>query len=323
MRRRRYLKSPGNFAGLTVAGALILTVLTPAGIVLATTAHTSTAHTTTAHTTAHTGTAHARTVRASSGPSGVSAPEAAIANARTGAILWSRELNTQRPIASITKVMTALVVLRSGGLNNTLTIPRSVIAYVNEYGASSAGLHPGDRLTVRQLLSAMVLPSGADAAYTLAQAYGPGISAFVAKMNATAWALGMTRTHFTNFDGLPYPYRTADYSTAADLIKLGRAAMSWAAFRTVAAERSYHLPAGSGHHAYTWYSTNPLLGHYPGAMGIKTGWTPYSGHCLLFEVSRGSVMLIGVNLDSPGKGTTVNGVDATRMLNWAFSQLKA
>lgn len=309
MRRREYLKFPGNFAGLTVAGALILTVATPASTVLAGTAHISTAHT--------------RTVRASSGPSGVSAPEAAIADARKGAILWSRELNTQRPIASITKVMTALVVLRSGGLDNTLTIPRSVIAYVNEYGASSAGLRPGDRLTVRELLSAMLLPSGADAAYTLAQAYGPGISAFVAKMNATARALGMTRTHFTNFDGLPYPYHTADYSTAADLIKLGRAAMSWSAFRAVAAERSYHLSAGSGHHAYTWSNTNPLLGHYPGAMGIKTGWTPYSGHCLLFEVSLGGITLIGVNLDSPGKGTTVNGVDATRMLNWAFSQPNA
>ena len=258
--------------------------------------------------------------RISGGPNGVRAPEAAIANARTGAVLWSRELNTERPIASITKVMTALVVIRAGHLNNQVIVPKAVVAYVNQYGASSAGLRPGDRLTVDELLSAMLLPSGADAAYTLAQQYGPGIKAFVAKMNSTARQLGMTRTWFTNFDGLPYPYDNADYSTAADLIKLGRAAMAWPEFRKVVNERSYHLSSGWGHHAYTWYNTDPLLGHYPGAIGIKTGWTPFSGHCLLFEASLRGVTLIGVNLDSPGKGTTVNGDDATRMLNWAFSQ---
>ena len=250
----------------------------------------------------------------------MSAPEAAIADLRHGNILWSRELNTERPIASITKVMTALVVLRSGGLNRVLTVPKAVVSYVDEYGASSAGLRPGDRLSIGQLLSAMLLPSGADAAYALAQAYGPGINAFVAKMNATARALGMWHTNFSNFDGLPYPYHNSDYSTAADLLKLGRAAMGWSAFRTVVAERSYHLAADRWHKSYTWYNTDPLLGHYPGAIGIKTGWTPFSGHCLLFEVSLGGITLIGVNLDSPGSGSTVNGNDATRMLNWAFTQ---
>jgi D-alanyl-D-alanine carboxypeptidase (penicillin-binding protein 5/6) len=283
-------------AALTTAAALALTVLTPASTALAD-----------------------GNSRAGGGPAGVSAPEAAIANARTGALLWSRELNTQRPIASITKVMTALVVLRSGGLNRTITIPQAVVSYVDQYGASSAGLHPGDKLTVGQLLNAMLLPSGADAAYALAATYGPGIHAFVAKMNALAGLLGMSRTHFTNFDGLPYPYHAADYSTAADLLKLGRTAMASPAFRAVVSTRRYHLSAGSGHHAYTWYNTNPLLGRYPGAIGIKTGWTPYSGHCLLFEARVGNVTLIGVNLDSPGKGSTVNGTDATRILNWAFA----
>ena len=291
----------GRLTALVTAGALAMTVLIiPASSALA-------------------GQAQTR-ARTSSAPGGVSAAEAAIADVRRGTILWSRELNTERPIASITKVMTALVVLRSGGLNQVLTVPKAVIGYVNGYGASSAGLRPGDRLTVGQLLSAMLLPSGADAAYTLAQAYGPGIGNFVAKMNATARALGMWHTDFSNFDGLPYPYHNSDYSTAADLLKLGRAAMRWSAFRTVVAERSYHLSADRWHKSYTWYNTDPLLGHYPGAIGIKTGWTPFSGHCLLFEVNLGGITLIGVNLDSSGSGSTVNGNDATRMLNWAFSQ---
>jgi serine-type D-Ala-D-Ala carboxypeptidase (penicillin-binding protein 5/6) len=256
---------------------------------------------------------------AASGPGGVRAKAAAIANAATGRVLWSRDLTTELPMASITKVMTALVVIRAGDLNRRITVPAAVIAYVSTYGASTAGLRPGDVLTAGQLLDALILPSGADAAYTLAAAYGPGTGAFIARMNATARLLGLTGTYFSNFDGLPYPTGYSTYSTATDLIKLGLAAMTSAVFRSVVDRRTYRLGSGSGHHAYFWQNTNPLLGVYRGAIGIKTGWTPPAGHCLLFEATRGGRTFIGVNLDSPGIGSTVTGADATRMLNWAFS----
>jgi serine-type D-Ala-D-Ala carboxypeptidase (penicillin-binding protein 5/6) len=265
-------------------------------------------------------TSAASAASAQAGPSGVTAGSAAIANADNGTVLWSRDLNTERPMASITKVMTALVVLRAGGLNDRLTVPSAVIAYIDKYDASNAGLVPGDTLTVEQLLYALLLPSGADAAYTLAQAYGPGLPGFVSKMNALARRLGMSRTHFSNPDGLPYPTGTSDYSTAANLLTLGRDAMRYSVFRQIVRTARYHLSSGDGHHAYTWDNLNPLLGHYPGATGIKTGWTPPAGHCLLFEVSQGGITLIGVNLDSPGVGSTVNGDAATAMLNWAFMQ---
>jgi D-alanyl-D-alanine carboxypeptidase (penicillin-binding protein 5/6) len=257
--------------------------------------------------------------RGTTGPAGVQARAAAIAVASTGRVLWSRDLNTEVPMASITKVMTALVVIRAGHLGRRITVPSAVIGYVEEYDASSAGLWPGDTLTAGQLLEALLLPSGADAAYTLAEAYGPGRSAFIAKMNATAKRLGMTRTHFSNFDGLPYPTGYSTYSTPANLLKLGRVAMASAVFRSIVDRRSYRVASGSGHHAYLWVNLNPLLGVYRGAIGIKTGFTPAAGHCLLFEATRGGRSFIGVNLDSPGVGTTVNGADATRMLNWAFS----
>jgi len=131
--------------------------------------------------------------------------------------------------------------------------------------------------------------------------------------------LGLTRTHFSNFDGLPYPTGYSTYSTPANLIKLGRVAMASAVFRSIVDQHSYRIAAGSGHHAYFWRNLNPLLGVYRGAIGIKPGWTPTAGHCLLFEATRGGRSFIGVNLDSPGVGATVNGADATRMLNWAFS----
>jgi D-alanyl-D-alanine carboxypeptidase (penicillin-binding protein 5/6) len=255
------------------------------------------------------------------GPSGVSAWSAAVENAATGKLLWSRGLNTERPMASITKVMTAYLVIKAGHLDRKITIPAAVTGYVRAHNASSAGLRPGDRLTARQLLYALLLPSGADAAYTLAKAYGPGLSRFVTRMNATARLLGMRRTHFSNFDGLPYPTSYSNYSTAANLLALGRAAMRLPVFRSVVAKRSYGLASGSGHHAYRWKNLNPLLGRYPGAIGIKPGYTGAAGQCLLFEATRHGHTVIGVTLHSPGSISSVNPADATRILNWAFSDL--
>jgi serine-type D-Ala-D-Ala carboxypeptidase (penicillin-binding protein 5/6) len=286
-------------------GAAILT----AGLVLAVTAPPSAA------SDVRAGAARAGAV---TGPSGVLARAAAIAVAGTGQVLWSRDLNTELPMASITKVMTALVVIRAGDLSRKITVPAAVVGYVEEHDASNAGLWPGDTLTASQLLEALLLPSGADAAYTLAAAYGPGLVAFIAKMNATARLLGMTRTHFSNFDGLPWPTAYSTYSTPANLIKLGRVAMTSAVFRSIVDRRSYRIAAGPAHHAYFWPNLNPLLGVYRGAIGIKTGYTPAAGHCLLFEAVRRGVTFIGVTLDSPGVGTTVNAADATQMLNWAF-----
>ena len=261
------------------------------------------------------------TVSSSAGPSGVGAWSAAVENAATGKLLWSRGLNTERPMASITKVMTAYLVIKAGHLDRKITIPAAVTGYVRAHNASSAGLRPGDRLTARQLLYALLLPSGADAAYTLAKAYGPGLSRFVTRMNATARLLGMRRTHFSNFDGLPYPTSYSNYSTAANLLALGRAAMRLPVFRSVVAKRSYGLAAGSGHHAYRWKNLNPLLGRYPGAIGIKPGYTGAAGQCLLFEATRNGYSVIGVTLHSPGSISSVNPADATRILNWAFSDL--
>ena len=255
------------------------------------------------------------------GPSGVGAWSAAVENEATGKLLWSRGLNTERPMASITKVMTAFVVIKAGHLDRKITVPYAVIGYVQEHYASSAGLRPGDKLTARQLLYALLLPSGADAAYTLAEAYGPGLSAFVARMNATAWLLGLKRTHFSNFDGLPYPTSYSTYSTPANLLVLGRAAMRLPAFASVVDQLVYRLAAGSGHHAYRWQNLNPLIGRYPGAIGIKPGYTRAAGQCLLFEATRHGHSVIGVALHSPGAISPISPADATRILNWAFGHL--
>jgi serine-type D-Ala-D-Ala carboxypeptidase (penicillin-binding protein 5/6) len=254
-----------------------------------------------------------------SGPSGLKIKGGALANATTGQILWSDGLNTERPIGSIVKVMTALIVLRAGDLNRVITVPKSVLAYLAKQDQpSTAGLIPGDKLTTLELLEALLLPSGCDAAYTLAMAYGPGLDAFIAKMNAEARAMGLADTHFSNFDGLPWPTEHSTWSTPANLITLGRHAMRYGVFKAIVGQASYSLPAGDGHHAYQWQNTNPLIGTYAGATGIKTGDTKAAGNCLLFEAMRDGLTLIGVTLGTPGDDIADTGPVATKVLNWGF-----
>jgi D-alanyl-D-alanine carboxypeptidase (penicillin-binding protein 5/6) len=251
-------------------------------------------------------------------PTGVHALGAALEDADTGQLLWSRAADTKRPIGSITKVMTALVVLRAGGLNRQLTVTQAAIDYTREYDGSSAGLHAGDKLTTQQLLEAMLVPSGCDAAYVLASAYGPGVPAFVAKMNALARQLGLGRTHFSDADGLPVPGEYSTYSTPRDLLVLARAAMAFPLFRAIVAQHRVYLAAGSGHHAYIWHTTNELISKYAGMIGIKTGSTLAAGYCLLFADQRSSGTLIGVVLDSSPTVRAVSFTDAEQLLNWGF-----
>jgi len=256
---------------------------------------------------------------AAAGPTGVQARGADLVNVVMGQRLWSRGLNTERPMASITKVMTALVVIRAGDLNRKIRVPDFVVSYVKQHDASTAGLRPGDVLTAGQLLEGLLLPSGCDAALVLAGAYGPGWRAFVRKMNVTARELGLRNTHFANFDGLPWPTEYTTYSTPRDLVTLGEDAMRLPAFRAIVRQRSHFIAATAQHHAYLWQNTNQLLGSYPGAFGIKTGHTNGAGYCLLFEAQRNGRTLIGVVLDSSETDPTAAFSDAARILNWAFA----
>jgi serine-type D-Ala-D-Ala carboxypeptidase (penicillin-binding protein 5/6) len=252
-------------------------------------------------------------------PKGVKAKAGILVDATTGQVLWSEGENTVRPIASITKVMTAIVILQAGGLDRKIAVPRAVTAYVAKYDANAAGLIPGQVLTVDELLHAMLIMSAADAAYTLANAYGPGLPAFIAKMNAEAAKLGLAHTHFTSPDGLPYPTETSTFSTPAELVKLGEIAMGYQEFRSIVALHYYNLPKGNGHSAYSFTSSNELIGHYSGVVGIKTGFTNEAGHTLLFEAVRGNRTLIGDVLGSPPSGPASGAQDAAKILTWGFS----
>jgi len=257
------------------------------------------------------------------GPPGVRSRWAELANQATGADLWSRASVTERPMGSVTKVMTAYVVIEAGHLNRVITVPSGITGY-DAGGASTAGLRPGEKLTAKQLLYAMLLPSGCDAAYTLATAYGGagGRAAFIARMNAAARHLGLTKTHFSDFSGLPYPGPYTTYSTARDLVSLGRDAMRLPLFRAIVATRTFRLAAARSHNAHVWKNLNPLLGQFKGVTGIKTGFTAAAGDCLLFAATRGRRELIGVVLDSSPSvsGMAAAASDAAAMLDWGFSR---
>ena len=267
---------------------------------------------------AGTGPAAAAVTAAPAGPANVLALGADLVDVRSGATLWSRAATTPRPIASITKVMTALVVLRAGHLDRKITVTRAAVRYVRRHDGTSAGLKAGDVLTARDLLNAMLLPSGCDAAFLLAAAYAPSQADFVAQMNARAAALHMYSTHFDNFDGLPMPTENADSSTPADLMRLAKAALARPLFAAIVAQKSRSLPATPQHKAYFWKNTNLLLGSYPGTIGVKTGTTAGAGECLLFEATRGGRTLLGVVLHANGARVARRYIMASRILNWGF-----
>ena len=256
-------------------------------------------------------------------PVGVRAPWAELADEATGQDLWSRSSVTERPMGSIAKVMTAYVVIEAGHLNRVITVPDGIIGYDDAHDASTAGLVPGEKLTALQLLYALLLPSGCDAAYTLASAYGHGHPAeFIAQMNAMVRRLRLSKTHFSDFSGLPDPTEYSTYSTARDLVSLGRDAMRLPVFREIVRTRTYRLAATQNHRAYVWTSVNPLLGQFAGAIGIKTGFTAAAGDCLLFAAERAGRELIGVVLDSSSSpvGLGAAASDAATMLDWGFGR---
>jgi D-alanyl-D-alanine carboxypeptidase (penicillin-binding protein 5/6) len=253
-------------------------------------------------------------------PQGVKAKAGILVDAATNQVVWERSEDEVLPIASITKVMTALVIIQAGGLNRQVAVPKSVTAYTVKYGAEAAGLKPGQVFTVNQLLHAMVIESAADAAYTLASAYGPGLPAFIAKMNAVAAKLGLANTHFTSPDGLPYPTETSTYSTPVDLVRLAQVAMGYPLFRSIVAMPSYNLAKDGSHSAYSFVTDSAFLKTYAGATGIKTGYTDGAGHCLLFEAIRGGRTFIGVVLGSPvNGGFAAAAQDAAKVLNWGWT----
>ncbi|WP_065961712.1 D-alanyl-D-alanine carboxypeptidase family protein [Streptomyces sparsogenes] len=250
-----------------------------------------------------------------------------VMNNGTGKSLYTKAADTRLSTGSTTKIMTARVVLAQPNLNldAKVTVQKAYSDYiVDNNWASSARLIVGDKVTVRQLLYGLMLPSGCDAAYALADKFGTGstraarVKSFIGKMNTTAKNLGLKNTHFDSFDGIGHG---ANYSTPRDLTKLASSAMKYSTFRTVVKTKSTKQKVttkNGGYRYMEWKNTNPLLGTYSGAIGVKTGSGPEAKYCLVFAATRNSKTIIGTVLASSSVDNRT--VDAKKLLDYGFKK---
>ncbi|MDR1014243.1 MAG: D-alanyl-D-alanine carboxypeptidase [Coriobacteriales bacterium] len=226
---------------------------------------------------------------------------------KEGTILWERDAQTPVPMASTTKVMTAVVALENAGPDTPMLVTWGA---ANTDG-SGAGLTEGDTASLRDLVVCMMVPSGNDAAVAIAENVAGTEFAFVDMMNERAAALGMTGTHFSNASGL---YDENNYTTAADYLLLTRVAMGNELFREVVGATEVSATVSGQLETYT--STNLLLEQMEGANGVKTGFTDEAGYCLVASAQQGGLELYAVVLHSSSEEQRAT--DAQALLEWGF-----
>ncbi len=238
----------------------------------------------------------------------VSAEYACVMLADTGEVVYEKNAYTQYPMASTTKIMTALVALESCELGDVVTVSRN--ASLQE--GSSMYLHPGDKITMENLLYGLMLNSGNDAAVAVAEHVAGNTDAFAEKMTARAKALGAESTQFKNPNGLD---AEGHYTTAYDLALITREAMRNETFRQIVSTKTKTVPLVSGGAELYLGNHNKMLRMYAGANGVKTGFTKSTGRCLVSSAERDGVSVIAVTLRAPDDWN-----DHTRMLDDAFAR---
>lgn len=225
-------------------------------------------------------------------PLSTSASCAVLIHPASGSVLFEKNADVRRPIASTTKIMTALTVLsREKDLERPFTIPKEATGIEG----SSLYLRAGETLTVRELLYGLMLASANDAATALAYAAAGSVPAFADLMNETAREIGLSDSHFANPHGLDDPEH---YSTARDLARLTAAALENDPFKEIVAVRRYSI-AGPDGSIRNLSNHNKLLSLYPDCIGVKTGFTKKSGRCLVSAAERDGITLIAVTLNDP------------------------
>jgi len=221
----------------------------------------------------------------------------------TNTILLSYNPNSRIYPASITKLATALTALNIYPLDELVSVKD---VYDN---GQNMDLIPGETLTVKTLVSALLVHSANDAAYNLALHHQNGIVGFVKEMNLVASKNGLRNTHFTNFDGLQDP---AHYSTVYDVAQLGRLAIKNPVIRETVKNKNITVTDITGKISHTLESTNELLGVVPEIEGLKTGWTPEAGGCFIALINIGGHELISVVAQSSDRFA-----DTTKIVEWA------
>lgn len=210
-------------------------------------------------------------------------------------VLYEKNTTDKLPMASLTKIMTAIV-----ALENKRTDDRYIVHATNLVGEDSMGLSAGEVLSQEDLLYGLILNSGNDAAEVFATNYPGGREAFVQAMNDKAATLGLTTTQFSNPSGLQGD--GTQYTTVSDMLVITKYALEkFPLFAQVSASFEHHIPATNLHKNYDLYNETNLVSTYPGVKGVKTGFTPEAGMCLITYLDYKDHRIIGILLNSENR----------------------
>lgn len=252
------------------------------------------------------------TIRANAEDIGkISAKAAIVYNGATGEVLFEKNAEERLPMASTTKIMSALIVLEQEGLDERFTVDSAAVMTEG----SSMGLRKGDEVSLRDLACGMLLPSGNDAANAAAVRVAGSIDSFVGMMNARAVKMGLENTHFVTPSGLD-DYTDDHYSTARDMAVLAAEAMKNQSFREICSLQKVRLKFGCPPYERWLTNTNKLLKHQ-GITGIKTGFTDKARRCLVSSCMRDGCELICVTLNDPDDWS-----DHMALFDYGFSQVE-
>lgn len=213
----------------------------------------------------------------------------------TNTLLYEKNINEKLPIASLTKIMTAIVGVEAMDIHSKIVISKNAASI----GEDSMGLSEGEALTLNELLYGLFLHSGNDAAEAIADSSGVGRDSFIHLMNKKAEDLGLSSTHFTNPSGLEGDGN--QYSTAHDLLVIVRYALENSTIATVVKEPYMFIPYTSTHKAFELFNETNLLTSYPGVKGVKTGFTNEAGLCLTTYLDYKGHRIIAVLLNSQNR----------------------
>ena len=234
-----------------------------------------------------------------------SAKSAVLIDAASGRIIYEKNSGQCLPMASTTKIMTALVALENADKDADVTIPPEAVGVEG----SSVCLKAGEQMTLEQLLYAVMLESANDAASAVAHIVGGSIDDFALMMNEKAQSLGLVNTSFANPHGLDAQNH---YTTAYELALISAQAMKNDDFKKIVGTYKYRIPMSESGYRYLM-NHNKMLKMYDGAIGVKTGFTKKSGRCLVSAAEKDGLMLIAVTLNAPNDWR-----DHSAMLDYGF-----
>lgn len=238
----------------------------------------------------------------------VSAKSAVLIEAESGSIIYEKNSDEKLPMASTTKIMTALVALEHGDMEKNVEVKEDAVGIEG----SSIYLRCGEVILMRDLVYGLMLESANDAAAAIAYEISGGIEPFACLMNEMADKLGLENTHFTNPHGLD---DEDHYTTASDLARLTAAALKNEEFRTIVSTYKKTIPLNGDEGTRLLLNHNKLLRTYDNAIGVKTGFTKRSGRCLVSAAEQDGVTMIAVTLNAPNDWD-----DHKKMLDFGFSK---